>query len=71
MLETYIIEKLKREKERQEQEQWQPIHLPLEEYESENRIERPKKERDDDEKDPRGFVVIRLQSCNHSEKLVL
>ncbi len=71
MLEAYIIEKLKREKGRQEQEQWQPIPLPLEEYESENRIERPKKERDDTEKDQRGFVVIRLQSCSHSENLVL
>jgi hypothetical protein len=68
MLDAYIIEKLRREKEKQERQQWEPIPLPLEEYDPRDRIERKKEEK---KEEPRGVVIIRFQSCNDSENGVL
>jgi len=39
MIEAYIIDRLKREKEELEREVWQPIPLPLEEYDPRDRRE--------------------------------
>jgi hypothetical protein len=41
MIEAYIIEKLKREKEELEREGWKPIPLPLEEYDPRYREKDP------------------------------
>lgn len=49
MIEAYIIDKLKREKEELERELWQPIPLPLEEYDPGDRPERPEKPEKKDE----------------------
>ena len=56
MIEAYIIDKLKREKEELEREVWQPIPLPLEEYDPREREEKPEKRDKRDE----GFIEIVL-----------
>jgi|GEM_PF-2628370 len=43
MIEGYIIDKLKREKDELERQQWEPIPLPLEEYDPQDRKEKTKK----------------------------
>jgi hypothetical protein len=52
MIEGYIVDKLKRKKEELERQQWQPIPLPLEEYDPTTRQEKEKKS-----EKPREFVV--------------
>jgi hypothetical protein len=69
MLDGYIIDKIKREKDRLEKEHWEPIPLPLEEYDPGDRIERKKEE--EKEKDTRGVLIIRVQSCKDLENFVL
>ena len=56
MIEAYIIDKLKREKEELERELWQPLPLPLEEYDPKDHEERPEKPEKKDER----FVEIPL-----------
>jgi hypothetical protein len=70
MLNAYIIDKIKRERELEEMEQWQPIPLPLEEYDPGDRIER-KKEEEKEEHTRRGVVVIQVQGSKDSQNLVL
>ena len=70
MLDAYIIDKIKREQERQEKQQWEPIPLPLEEYGPGDRIER-KKEEGKKEEDRRGVVIIQVRSSKDSENFVL
>ena len=66
MLDAYIIDKLNREEE--QQEQWQPIPLPLEEYDPGDRFERQKKEKEEQTEDRRGVAILQLQSCKDTEK---
>jgi restriction endonuclease S subunit len=49
MIEAYIIDKLKREKEELERQQWEPTPLPLEVYDPGDREERPENPEKKDE----------------------
>jgi hypothetical protein len=69
MLDAYIIDKIKREQERQEKQQWEPIPLPLEEYDPGVRIERKKEE--EKEEDRRGVVIIQVRGSKDSENFRL
>jgi hypothetical protein len=55
MLDGFIIDQLKREEEEREQQKWQPIPLPLEEYKPVDREEQEKRP------EKRGERVIELR----------
>jgi hypothetical protein len=57
MIEAYIIDKLKREKEELERQQWQPVPLPLEEYDSLYQQE----DRENPKKKDESFVEVPLR----------
>ena len=69
MLDAYIIDKIKREQERQERQQWEPIPLPLEEYDPGDRMERRKEE--EKEEDRRGVVIIQVRGSKDLENILL